>query len=105
MRSHLAAMSEARRGRVLILSRILGAVFVGYAFSAAWVALLSVALPVTGMARSESVILASMLGFLIYLGVLIWGFADTRLTRVWAVLAAGGVLAYTLMRVIKAWGA
>lgn len=94
--------SPAWRNRTRVLARVLGVVFGGYAFSAAAVALLAVLLPVSGMARSEAVILASMLGFLIYLGVLIWAFAEPRLARVWAVLATGAVLAYALMRALRA---
>ena len=87
---------------MLVFSRVVGGVFGGYAFSAATVALLSVALAVFGMARSEAVILASMLGFLIYLGVLIWVFAEPRLQRVWTILVAGAVLAYALTRALEA---
>jgi hypothetical protein len=92
------------RGRLLVAGRVVGAVFVGYGFCSAWVALLAVALPrISGMARSEAVVLASMLGFLTYLGVLIWAFAARNVPRVWAVLAGGAVLAYALMRLVKLW--
>jgi len=91
---------NAGRRPWLVVSRVLGAVLGGYAFSAAWVALLSVALPRVGMARSEAVILASMVGFLIYLGVLLWAFAQQSLVRVWAVLAGGAGLAFALARLL-----
>lgn len=95
-------MSCLMRDRLMVASRVLAAVFGGYAFSAAWVALLSMVLaPLTGMARSDAVILASMLGFLIYLGVLIWAFAEVSVASIWAVLAGGAVLVYALMRLLK----
>jgi hypothetical protein len=88
-----------------VASRVLGAVLGGYALSAALVALLSVALPlVSGLARSEAVILASMLGFLIYLGLLLWAFAERRLARVWVVTVGGAGLAYALVRLIGSLG-
>lgn len=81
---------------------VLGAVIGGYAFSAALVALGSVALPLaTGLARSEAVLLSSMLGFVVYLVVLIWAFAERRLGRVWGVLAAGAALTFLLAHALK----
>jgi hypothetical protein len=97
--------SERIKGGSSVLSRVLGAVCGGYAFSAASVALLAVGLPrVGGMARSEAVLVASMLGFLIYLGVILWAFAEPRLARVWGFLAGGAAVAYGLMRLLKASG-
>ena len=78
-------------------SRLLAAVGAGYACTAAAVALASVALPLAfGMARSEAVVLAAMAGFLLYLMVLVWGFAEPRLARVWVVLVGGVVLCWGL---------
>lgn len=99
----VSALDVPRNGhdRLRVLSRVLAAVLGGYAFSAACVALLSVVLPtVFALARSDAVILASMLGFLVYLGVLIWAFAQQRHARVWALLGGGAVLMYVLMRVL-----
>ncbi|MCP1999794.1 hypothetical protein [Nitrobacter winogradskyi] len=39
------------------------------------------------MPRSEAVVLASMLGFIIYLVLLLWSFAERRLWRLGYVLA------------------
>ncbi len=81
---------------------MLGAVLGGYAFSAALVALLALALPLAvGMPRSEAVLLASMLGFLIYLALLIWAFAERRLWRVWVRLGAGTTTALLLVWILK----
>lgn len=97
------ASSPARRNRALVIARIAAAVLGGYAFSAVLVALLAILLPIAGMARSEAVLLASMLGFLIYLVVLIWAFAEPSVKRVWAVLPGGAMLAYALLRLIEPW--
>jgi hypothetical protein len=81
--------------------RVTGAVLGGYAFSAACVALASVTLPLaTGMAHSEAVLLASMLGFVLYLVALIWAFAERVLWRVWGVFAGGGALGLALTLVL-----
>lgn len=84
-----------------VLARIAGAVVGGYAFSASMVALSAVLLPLSfGMARSEAVFLAAMLGFVIYLVVLLWAFAARRMWRVWAVLFGGALLGYGLASTI-----
>ena len=54
----------------------------GYVASSALVAGLARALPLLGLARMDGVLLASMLGFVIYLTVLVLGFARRRLLRV-----------------------
>lgn len=75
----------------------------GYLVSASLVSASSVMLPFTGLHRSEAVVLASMCGFVIYLGLLIWGFAQQSLIRLgvmFALLAGGGqVITMLLPRV------
>lgn len=79
--------------------RVLGAVGGGYAFCAACVALLAVALPrLAGVPRSEAVLAAAMLGFVLYLAVLVWAFSVPSLGRLWCALAGGTALAYGLLR-------
>jgi hypothetical protein len=75
--------------------RLLVVIGGGYVASSALVAGLARALPSLGLARMDGVLLASMLGFVIYLGVLILGFARQRLLRVAVdllVLAAIGLM-------------
>lgn len=81
--------------------RVLGAVLGGYAFSSGLVALTAVALPLVGLARSEAVLLAAMLGFVLYLLVLLWAFAERRLWRVWLVLIGGAILSYGVSRLLS----
>jgi hypothetical protein len=77
-------------GKIVI--RVATATLGGYVVASGFVALVAVGLPaVTRMARSEAVVLASMLGFIIYLALLIWGFASPRLSRL--------ALAFTLLAV------
>lgn len=67
----------------------------GYAMSALLAASLSLALPLT---RSDAVMAATMLAFLVYCALIIWAYAAAsvpRLVVIWAVLA--GLLAL-LMR-------
>jgi hypothetical protein len=60
----------------------------------------SVILPwLLAVPRSEAVLLASMLGFVVYPVVLLWAFA-ARLWRVWAVLAGGAALGFGLAHVL-----
>ena len=89
------APSWLRVGKVA--SRVLAAVGAGYACTAAVVALTTLLLSLAfGMARGEAVVLAAMAGFLLYLTVLLWGFAEPRLARVWAVLVGAAVLCWGL---------
>jgi hypothetical protein len=74
-----------------IVLRLLAAIGGGYAVAAGLAALTAVILFITGgMPRSEAVILASMLAFLLYLGLLIWAFAERSLARLCLVLAVAG---------------
>ena len=82
-----------------LVLRICGAVLGGYALSAAAVALMVGLLMQAGLIRSEAVVLSSMLGCVVYLGVLIWAFSIRNVVRLWTVLAVGTacftVLAWT----------
>lgn len=89
--------------RARVTLRIAAAVIGGYAWTASWVALLAALLPVAGMARSEAVVLAAMLGYVIYLLVLLWAFSVRRLVRLGAVLLGGTALACALVSLMR-WG-
>lgn len=82
-----------------VLLRIIAAVPLGYACCAAWVGVLAWGLSQMGLARSEAVVCAAMLGFILYLLVLLWAFSVTSLMRLWGVLAGGMLLGYGLLRV------
>lgn len=69
--------------------RVLGAIGGGYALSALTVIAGGAVLARCGMVRSEAVVLASMLGFVLYLVLLLWAFCVRSLARLWLVLAGG----------------
>ncbi|WP_077528803.1 hypothetical protein [Vreelandella utahensis] len=68
----------------------------GYGFSLAAVVLLGWLLSAV-LPRSEAVVLAAMLGFLVYLGVSLWAFAEQRLLTLWLVLGGGSVAAWLMV--------
>jgi len=71
----------------IIASRIFASVVGGYAATVGVVAFTSILLALLfGMQRSEAVVLMSMIGFVGYAAVIIWGLAEPRLVRLWAVL-------------------
>lgn len=74
--------------RIRLGLRVVGAVAGGYGVTALAVAAAGAALARLGMARAEAVVLATMLGFLGYLVILLWGFSVARVARLWAGLAA-----------------
>lgn len=83
-----------------VLVRLVAAIGGGYAVAAGLAALAAVALPAAGlMVRSEAVVLASMLAFLVYLALLIWAFADRRLARLCLVMVLAGIASWG-----SAWG-
>lgn len=87
--------------RARVALRVAAAVIGGYAWTASWVALLAALLPVAGMARSEAVVLAAMLGYVIYLLVLLWAFSVRSMVRLGAVLIGGTALATGLVTLVR----
>lgn len=76
----------------LVISRVIAVVIGGYAATIGLVSLASVSIIlVSGMARAEAVVLMSIIGFLAYTAIVIWGFAEQRLKRVWTILGVGTV--------------
>jgi hypothetical protein len=95
-------LSPIIRERLHVTARIVVGVFGAYAFSASLVALMSVALPrLSTMPRSEAVLLASMLGFVIYLIAVICVFAASRLWLVCTLFATSAVGSYLLILALK----
>lgn len=64
----------------------------GYALTAVGVVALAAVLARCGMAASEAVVTAGMLGFMAYLGVLLWALACPSLLRLGCVLSGWTVL-------------
>ena len=72
--------------------RVVGAVGGGYVVTALAVTTAGAVLARLGMARSDAVVTAAMLGFIVYLLLLLWGFAVRSLTRMYLSLAGGAAL-------------
>lgn len=73
-------MRIASRPSLLIVSRIIAAIFGGYAVTYLFAAAASLWLP---MARSEAVLFASAFCFLVYLGVAMVAFSARSVLRLW----------------------
>lgn len=76
------------RAMMRTVARTLLSIVGGYVASSAIIAALAVLAVATGMERSEAATSAAMLGFLVYLAVIIWSFSDPRLLRVALALVA-----------------
>lgn len=78
----------SRRGSLVL--RVIAAIGGGYACTVALASAGAQLLVLLGgMARSEAVILVAMLGFVLYLALLLWGFTEPKVWRIWALLSAG----------------
>lgn len=83
------------RKAIQVIVRLVAAIGGGYAVSAGLAALAARGLPLTTtMPRSEAVVLASMVAFLVYLALLIWAFAEPRLARLCLILAVAGIASW-----------
>jgi hypothetical protein len=83
------------RKAIPIIVRLVAAIGGAYAVTAGLAALAARALPVTtAMLPREAIVLASMVAFLVYLGLLIWGFAEPSLTRLCLILATVGIVSW-----------
>ncbi|MGC4250216.1 MAG: hypothetical protein QM605_01790 [Sphingobium sp.] len=100
-------MTRTSRGRAatLLLSgsnRFAAAIIGGYFFAYGFTALATLAGFGAGLPFSEAQALAWMIGALVYLGAILWGFVPRTAMRAWLVLAGGGAAmgaaAWTLSR-------
>ena len=82
----------------MIASRVLGAVGLGYAFCAVAVAVSAAGLVALGWSRSEAVVLSSVLGFVLFLVVLLWAFSVRNLWRLWLLFSAGSLVGGAALR-------
>lgn len=79
--------------------RVIAAISGGYALTAVAVAVSGGLLSLLGMARSDAVVLSAMLGFGLYLALLLWAFTERSLARLWggfAGLAPCGALLWLM---------
>ena len=94
-----ALVAHAAPG-LAVAARVVLAVGGGYALAAGLVALLAAGLPWTGMGRAEAAVLAGMLGILLYLGLLLWAFAERRLPRLAAAALLGAPALFAAARLL-----
>ncbi|MCY1215311.1 hypothetical protein D9M72_271540 [compost metagenome] len=89
--------APARRSRAALLSRIVAALFGGYALAA----LTSVAALALPMGTVEAVLAGMQVSFLVYAGAVIWVFAARSARRAWLGLAV--VALPLLLMACKVW--
>ena len=94
------ARSGQARTWAALAQRLALAVIGGYCLSAAAAGLLALALS-QAMPRSEAVMLLAMSVFIVYLVLLLWAFAASRLRNLWIVLGAGPVAAQLITSWLK----
>lgn len=81
--------------------RLLGAVLGGYALTALTVAAMGAVMARLGVARSEAVVLAAMLGFVVYLTLLLWAFSIRSMARLWVALAVSAMAMAILLHFVN----
>lgn len=80
-----------------ITARVLAAVIGTYAVTAGATALIAVLMVfATGASRSDALIGASMIGYLLFAVLMLWCFAERRLARVWLILAGVAIATHLL---------
>lgn len=95
-------MIEHRAARSLRVGlHVLGAVFGGYALAALAVAAAGALLARLGMARSDAVVSAAMLGVVAYLALLLWAFTVKSVARLWLSLAGGAATMAGLLWLLR----
>ena len=82
-------------GSIEITQRIFLAVLIGYFFSMEVSALLGRSLS-TFIERSEAAVFSAMISFVIYILVIMWVFADRKLSRLWVALPGGTIFFYSV---------
>lgn len=84
-----------------LVLRLLGAVFGGYALTALTVAAAGAVLVRLGMARSDAVVLAAMLGFVVYLALLLWAFSVKSTAHLWLAMMGSAAGMAVLLSVAR----
>lgn len=85
----------APRAGLGIAARVLAAVVGSYAVTAGASALIGVLLVVVArLGRSDALIIGSVLGYLLFVFLMLWCFAERRLLRVWAIVVVAAVVTH-----------
>jgi hypothetical protein len=91
-------MRTPSRSSLLILSRIVAAIFGGYALTYLVAAAASLWLP---MPRSEAVLYASAFCFIVYVAVAMYAFAERSVLRLWLALIIASLICGALIWIGK----
>ena len=86
-------------------NRFAAAILGGYGFAYGFTALATFAGFRAGLPFSEAQVLAWMLGALVYLGAILWGFTPRRTAWAWAGLAGGGAAMGAAAWALSRWAA
>lgn len=89
----MSVRSKSKRYHWQVLSRLLAAIFGGYALTSAATVLLALIWP---LPHAQALLASTMLSFILYSGVVLWVFAIQRLRTVWYGLLATTVLCSAL---------
>ena len=77
---------------LLMAFRVVAIVFGGYGLTSALCVLAGMLLHAMGMPLAEAMLTTLLLGYVFYIGLVMWGFADrTRFFRPWAILFSTAV--------------
>lgn len=90
--SRSASMSVSTVSWVRGIARVAAATLGGYVFAWGLIAAVTALAFKAGMGFHDAEFLASMLGVLSYLAVLLWAVASRRLALTWLALVGGGAL-------------
>jgi len=93
MRTEAASSEMSWKLGISVSARTLLALVGGYVLSAEILSHLALGFTYL-MPRSEAVVLTAMLGFAVYLGVLLWAFSEQKIWRLWLILLGGPIIAY-----------
>ena len=84
-----------------VTARVTAGIFGSYAFTWGFAAAGVAALVGLGVEYHDAEMGVLMLAFLVFLGLFLWSFAATSIARVWAVLAGGAALQFTVAWAIQ----
>ncbi len=96
---------RAKPGLMLAASRFAAAIVGGYLFAYGFTALATLIGFGAGLRWSEAQVLAWMLGALVYLGAMLWGFVPHSNLRAWSVLGGGGAAMSAAAWTLSRWAA
>lgn len=87
----------------LITSRVVAAIFIGYALTIIVSMFLSQILHIMGMQRIGASLTAMMFSFVIYTAIVMWIFSAKAVTEVWVKLISALTLTGGLVWIIRFW--